>query len=271
MKHQLWAKLCAAHPKVARLNVSLFKFCLHGLGVLNFETATASGEEWLLRTVLARRLPPDRPPVLFDVGANCGEYTLLLRAHFPAAEIHSFEPSPGSFAALARACPHSRNHLHNQALGAAADELALYDYADAPAGSAHASLYPSVIQELHGRKSKPSLVRVQTLDAFCQEHSVAVIDFLKLDTEGHELKCLEGAGELLRQGRIRAVQFEFNQMNIHSRVFMQDFFRVLAGWSLYRLLPGGLLPLHPQATLETNLFHFQNIVALPDQSAAQTK
>jgi hypothetical protein len=58
---------------------------------------------------------------------------------------------------------------------------------------------------------------------------------------GHELQALEGAAELLRAGRIRAIQFEFGGANVDSRTFFRDFWNLLYGrfgYSLYQILPG---------------------------------
>ena len=38
-------------------------------------------------------------------------------------------------------------------------------------------------------------------------------------------------------GLADVVQFEFNEMNVVSRVFMKDFFDILPGYRLFRLLP----------------------------------
>ena len=91
---------------------------------------------------------------------------------------------------------------------------------------------------------------------------IDIIDFLKVDTEGHELAVLQGASSLIEDGRIGCIHFEFNEMNIVSRVFFLDFRELLHNYKLYRLLPNGLLPLG-DSPLETELFAYQNIVALP--------
>jgi hypothetical protein len=43
---------------------------------------------------------------------------------------------------------------------------------------------------------------------------------------------------------------------------MTDFFEVLIGFQLYRLLPTSLLPLRQNDILKTNLFEYQNVVAI---------
>ncbi|MBT6439757.1 MAG: FkbM family methyltransferase, partial [Flavobacteriales bacterium] len=38
-----------------------------------------------------------------------------------------------------------------------------------------------------------------TLDAFCKQHDISKIDFIKIDTDGHELNILKGAKDIINQ------------------------------------------------------------------------
>lgn len=87
------------------------------------------------------------------------------------------------------------------------------------------------------------------------------IDLLKIDAEGNELEILKGSSNLLKEGRIGYIFFEFNEMNIISRVFFRDFYKLLSNYEIYRLLPKGLILLK-DCPVETELFAFQNILAM---------
>jgi hypothetical protein len=54
-----------------------------------------------------------------------------------------------------------------------------------------------------------TLVSLTTLDEEFWNADVQ-IDYLKIDTEGYDLKVLLGAERLLTEGRIRFIQFEYN-------------------------------------------------------------
>jgi hypothetical protein len=57
------------------------------------------------------------------------------------------------------------------------------------------------------------------------------------------------------------VQLEFNEMNTVSRVFFRDFFTLLGDrYDIYRLLPGGLLPITKYRPLQCELFAYQNLL-----------
>lgn len=243
-----------------KLNTALFRLSLHGLGVLNFENSSISGERYFLTRVLPK-LVSQRRPVFLDVGANVGDFCVLLVTQFPNAVVHAFEPHPRNYVRLvAQNFPVERVKCHHCGLGKVSSTAILYDRADYD-GSSHASLHESVISEIHGQLVVSVEVRIDTLDAVVRQEGLDYIDYLKIDTEGHELAVLEGAAELLLSNKIGCIQFEFNEMNVASRVFLRDFRKALAGYKLFRLLPNGMLPLC-DSPLETELFAYQNIVAI---------
>lgn len=126
----------------------------------------------------------------------------------------------------------------------------------------HATLYNTVLTDLHHRTDVHShSVQLTTIDAFCIQENISSIDFLKIDTEGHELSVLDGAKEMIGNGAVTVVQFKFNEMNIVSRVFLKDFFELLDDYNIYRIDKKGLLPLFPYSS-NNEIFKFQNIVAI---------
>jgi FkbM family methyltransferase len=250
-----------ARPLFRRLNSRLFYLGLHGLGVLNYQNASISGERYLLGKLLPKLVRNPRP-MFFDVGANEGDYCQMLLKQFPTAFVHAFEPQPANYSRfLAHDFPADRVKCHSVALGASRSSLTLYDYAG-DSGSSHASLYRASITEFHQRSAVALEVPVETLDDVATSEGIEYIDFLKIDTEGHELAVLSGASRLLRENRIGYLQFEFNSLHVFSRVFFRDFRTILSNYELYRLLPRGLLRLDADITA-TEIFGFQNILAIP--------
>jgi len=249
-----------ARRKLRRVNLTLFEMSLRGLGILNCENDKVSGEKYLITKVLPAVVENDNP-VFFDVGANVGDYSTLLLSSFPDAIIHAFEPHPKNYSYLQKIVSSNNLKSHNIALGKATGKLTLYDRADYD-GSSHASLYEAVISEIHKQAIVTFTVAVETLDNFAEREKITYIDFLKVDTEGSELAVLQGASNLLENSNIGCILFEFNEMNIVSRVFFRDFRKILHDFDLYRLLPNGLLHLD-DSPLSTELFAYQNIIALP--------
>jgi hypothetical protein len=78
---------------------------------------------------------------------------------------------------------------------------------------------------------------LKKLDDYCAENGINEIHFLKMDIEGHEFKCLEGAKRMLNAGK-----FEFGGCNIDSRTFFQDFWYLLHDkYKIYRIVKNGLV------------------------------
>ena len=250
-----------ARPMFAKLNTVLFNTALHGLGVLNYQNDDISGERYLLRNWLPKTIKRPKP-VFFDVGANVGHYSEMMLKFFPTAFVHAFEPHPINFAHLVKLnFPVDRAKCHNVAVGHTKSSMMLYDHAEND-GSQHASLHEATITEFHEHAAVGTQVQVETLDAVALNEGVDYIDFLKIDTEGHELAVLAGASRLLLERKIGCIQFEFNALHVFSRAFFRDFRTVLSNYDFYRLLPNGLLPLDTSITA-TEIFGFQNILAVP--------
>lgn len=243
-----------------KINLALFHISLRGLGILNYENDDVSGEKYLINKILPKIIKSDSP-IFFDVGANIGNYSTTLLDCFKNASIHAFEPHPRNYSSLKERISSSKVKIHNIAIGETNGQMTLYDRSDQN-GSAHASLHEAVIIEIHKQEVVSFEVAVETLDGFTEKEGVSHIDYIKIDTEGNELAVLRGAPKLLEGRSIGCIHFEFNEINIVSRVFFRDFRKILHGYDFYRLLPNGLLHLD-DSPLETELFAYQNIIALP--------
>jgi FkbM family methyltransferase len=65
-------------------------------------------------------------------------------------------------------------------------------------------------------------VHLDTIDEFVARHVIPQVDFVKIDTEGHEIDVLEGGIQSLAQERIRCVQFEYGGTYIDARRLLKD-------------------------------------------------
>ena len=263
MKNKLYRiyRYIFSRPGFIKINKSLFNLSIRGLGILNYETNYLSGED----SYLKYKLSQIARPVVFDVGANIGDYIKSIYLANPASIVYAFEPHPENIKRLREEVSTISNKnqisIINSAASDSSGQLALYDYSQND-GSPHASLYREVIEDIHHAKSIHHKIQVVTLDQFCDHHNIYYIDLLKIDTEGHELSCLQGAQNLLARRAIRAIQFEFNEMNIISHVTFKDFWDLLRGYRFFRLLPGGrLLPIEAYRPLLCGIYAYQNIVA----------
>ena len=221
-----------------------------------------SGEEYILREVIKSVLKRE-PEIIFDVGANVGEYAGQLAGYFPGAKIYCFEPLPNNYESLV----HNTTGLNTTniltAVGSGEGTLKLHigeDNTNGQMATAHRESLETVFSFV-GKKIDTIEVPLTTLDIFCG-NTIKRIDFLKIDVEGHEYEVLKGAANLLKADKISIIQFEFNEFNIFSRTFMFDFYQVLKKYTLYRVMPQNKIrPMGPyNSALE--IFRYQNILAI---------
>jgi FkbM family methyltransferase len=237
----------------------LYRFCRrvvdHHRGD-NDDDMRVNGEVALMR----QRLPS--ASVVFDVGANVGDWTACALAINARAEYHCFEPSAATFAALQQRGWPPNVRLNHGALGAANGPMTLHVFGERLGAN---SLYDR--RGTDARTQRLEAVAVGTVDGYCADHGIGRIDFLKLDTEGHELAVLEGASSMLRDGRIEAIQFEYGGTYIDARIWLRDVWdlvgRLNPVYRFYKLHPDGPRRIDAyRQTLET--FQYSNWAILKD-------
>lgn len=242
-----------------KFNKMLYFLGLRGLGILNFKHDNVTKDEikWLNSYI-----PKLRNPIVFDIGANVGEYSKTLLKLNNSSVIYAFEPHPNTFQKLSLSIDSSQVKLFNVAVGKEVGKMKLYDYKDSD-GSVFASVYKDVIEVLHDWKSVSYDINVITLNDIAKEYLINNIDLLKIDTEGHELQVLLGAINLIKNGKIKAIHLEFNEMNIISKSTFKDFWDLLYDYNIYRLLPdGSLLEIKTYEAINCEIYAYQNIIAI---------
>jgi len=206
---------------------------------LNFLMGKGSGTGWdLSEEVRAAVIRIHRPqPVVFDVGANVGNWTQSLLQFIPDAKVYMFDPSPGCQQTI-RSKKLPGITLIPSALGEAAGQM---PYFSSSATDGSASLHLRRDTPFQQFKYEQSFVEVRTLDEVIASGKIDFVDFMKMDIEGHELFALRGAKQALAAGKIGALSFEFGCGNINSRTFFRDFWELLTqyGYNIYRVTASG--------------------------------
>lgn len=235
-----------------RLKSPLWRRIVRTLGRLFFrwaennddECIARNGERWFLRQLLAAHVSGggSRPYVVFDVGANIGDYSRLVieeaRQLGCRVEIHAFEPSP--LAAEKLRGLFARETSVRVVVAALSDwtgEAALHA---GDSGSGHASLV---------QRGKPGSavggevkVKVQRLDDYMAQNGVGRIDFLKLDVEGSELAVLRSLGARLSPQFVDTIQLEYGGTTRDAHVTLRDLedYVVTRDYAFAKLFPSAL-------------------------------
>ncbi|MEI6529645.1 MAG: FkbM family methyltransferase [Candidatus Falkowbacteria bacterium] len=217
----------------------LYLVSLEGMNIGRGADFKDSGEIYVMEYV-RKHLENLDNIIVFDVGANNGDYSIWLSKIFGEnAIIHSFEPSKYTFNKLKINTEGYDNIcIHNIGISNENSGAIIYSNLD---GSGLASVYKRRMAHYKVDLNKEEYIEVKKIDTFCEEQKIDRINFLKLDIEGHEFRALEGASEMLKLGKIDFIQFEFGQCNIDSRFFFQDFYYLFKdSHIIYRILKNGL-------------------------------
>lgn len=176
---------------------------------------------------ILRHCPNQRFGVLLDVGANVGQSTLSFAAAFPDARIFAFEPAEASFAALQAAISSLPNVRATQcAFSGEPGTLRMIMHGTTTRNRITDAPLAGNVKE----------VAVRRLDAWCAEQGLGQVDFLKIDTEGHDLDVLKGATGILPQVDFVQVEVSMNRYNRFHVPFFDVFdFMSDAGFHLFYL------------------------------------
>jgi FkbM family methyltransferase len=199
-----------------------------------------SGELHVIK-LIKKHCDSNSPIYIFDVGANTGQYTQAILNIFGSETINlnifAFEPSKKTFELFIDYIKQPQVKAFNFGFGSKEEVKNLYFD---PTISTLSSVYNRFDQGIN--HSGVEEIKINTIDNFLAENSIAKIHFLKMDIEGHELEALKGAEKSLSADKIDIIQFEFGATNIISRVFLKDFFEILQyKYVLYRILKNGLI------------------------------
>lgn len=214
----------------------------YGTGGNNFRN---SGELFVADYISIHFKNKGETLVLFDVGANLGKYANHLANSMNQLpfRMYAFEPSKVIFEALKKNTVNENRIMpFNVGMGAKSEEMVLYKRSDL---SGLSSVYHRRLEHFNIEMSIQETIAITTVDEFCKKNDISRIHFLKLDIEGHELHCLEGAAEMIRNKKIDFIQFEFGGCNIDSRTYFQDFWYLLKdNYKIYRIVRDGLVQIH---------------------------
>ena len=145
----------------------------------------------------------------YDIGAHYGYFTLLA-AHLVGSQggVHSFEPTPSTYAVLQSNVAGIKNvHTNNVAVFSASAEMEFQDFG--VEFSEFNSLAGGKIHDSQRQQVQPTVCKVQalTLDEYV-EKTGAPPDLLKIDAERAEYDILQGMPKLLDSAKPPVISLE---------------------------------------------------------------
>lgn len=146
------------------------------------------------------RLPHLEIRTIFDVGANIGMTAMEFSDEFPEAVVHAFEPGTENFRLMQLNLVGKPEVVHHR-----------IGFSD-EAGDATLLIepeHPTMARLAADETDEPSeTIVLDTVDHFCASNGIDRIDFMKIDTEGHELPVLAGAKGMLARHAIGLIKME---------------------------------------------------------------
>jgi FkbM family methyltransferase len=220
-----------------------------------------NGEYWLLSQVLES----GKETVLFDVGANLGDWSeQALRSARGGVVVHAFEPSPATFRRLTerfRDKPAVR--CREAAVAAEPGEVRFYS-----GGNGNGT---NSLSEVSGGMAQ--VVPAVTIDSCLVENGITDVAMIKVDTEGFDFGVIQGAKAALAAGRIEVLQFEYNWRWLVNHRALRDVFlfrdSVAPAYLLGRLCDGHI-EFHHEWHFELDRFFEGNYVLVRRDSRLLT-
>jgi FkbM family methyltransferase len=112
---------------------------------------------------------------------------------------------------------------------------------------------------------KTSIVKLCTVDNYCQKNKIEFIDYLKIDCEGNDYFVLIGAMEILKQDKIKFIQIEYGG---HYRIVDVKFADIIKqmnelGYKVYSFQTDN----YNEITLEnfTEDYHYENYIITKEE------
>lgn len=187
-----------------------------------------NGESWLIEKMADLNFK-----TIFDVGANVGNWSKLAYKSHTDAKVHAFEIVPETFDILKDNLSDKNDRIIFNNFGMSDSNGSIQVYTN-PLNSVLSSTL-----DFENTGTKKIDCQIKAGKTYCLENNIESIDFLKIDVEGAEYKVLKGFEELLKAGKIRIIQFEYNQGAILSKFLLRDFYQYFEqlGYKLGRLFP----------------------------------
>jgi FkbM family methyltransferase len=149
--------------------------------------------------ITSRLSPTWQPQVMFDVGANKGNTTRWMKSAYPDVAVHCFEPVPAAYLLLEEATRALTNVTCHQIALSSKRMRAMISTDGASTGNS--------FQDAPKAK-ETTTVRTEMGDTFCHGQQIEQIDFLKIDTEGHDMDVLLGFRTMIAARRVDLIQVE---------------------------------------------------------------
>jgi FkbM family methyltransferase len=181
--------------------------------------------------------------VVFDVGANCGDMTVLFSNLVgKGGKVHAFEPSETTYQKLLKVI-HAMNKdnviLNNLAVTDHKGSALFYMYDEKYSTWNTLAQRPleSYGIDIHPRETRE--VKTTTIDDYCSENNISHIDLLKIDVEGAEYQVMLGAEQMFSRHAVGCCVFEYGAttFDMGNNPGQIECFLAESGYGIHNIIP----------------------------------
>jgi len=162
--------------------------------------------------------------VFLDIGAHKGTYTDLVINNFKTKKILMFEPQEDIFNYLKKKYKNKNNiFVINKALSDKSNILDFnFNKHDLTSSLSKLDLKNNYLRlkaklfstTSEGMIIKRKKIQTETLFSVLNDRNIQDVDFLKIDTEGHELQVLQGMKDKIKKVRCMLVEFHNDEIYV---------------------------------------------------------
>ncbi len=168
--------------------------------------------------------------IIFDVGANVGDWTNQVLLNHKDTCIFSFEPLHFLAESMKERFKDKKVKIYESAVFSEEKTIIFNYYEKWPQSS---SIYPQNWLTTWLQEPKKISVKTVCLDKFCTDNKINHIDFLKIDVEGSELDVLKGSSDLLKKHAVDFIQFTYNRAYFGAQIRLKQMYDLLASFKYY--------------------------------------
>lgn len=199
----------------------------------------------------------------FDVGANKGEWTAHILNN--TNTFYLYEPGTTAFdMCKSRFKSHQNVFVNNLALSDNDGKIEFYEQANAGEMS-------SALEKWANGPRKIIEVDTTTIDAELSRLKIDLLSYVKIDTEGFDLKVLKGATLSIANNKIGFIQFEYNQSWSLLGATLAEAYELLEsnGYTIFLIKADGLYKY--DLTIFGEFYAFSNFMAIAPQNLPYVK
>lgn len=223
--------------------------------VNNLSLINTSGEN-AFAFKLIKQYNEEEKLVIFDIGANVGEYSEMIIKHCDKLNIkyqlHLFEPQKECVEVLLSKFNTNSNVFINNV--AVSNENGCIDFYMETKGASSSSIYKREVFV------KSEIVQVNTikLDDYIVKHNIDKINFIKIDVEGHELEVLKSVKNSF--DKIENMQFEYGGTYLDSKCTLNEVYVLLRDYFYIGKINSNGVNFTPY-TIELEDYEYSNYIA----------